>query len=72
MPEVFWEEELGISLRNILGDIYEGLPIDEPSFTLKYIIMKHKTIIEPFKINNFDYSGITEVKKIIEEVFRKK
>ena len=37
MPEVFWEEELGISLRNILGDIYEGLPIDEPSFTLKYI-----------------------------------
>ena len=32
MKEKEWESRLGESTRNIVGDIYEGLPIDEPNF----------------------------------------
>lgn len=37
MSKIFWNGELGEQTRNILGAIYEGLPIDEPLFDLKYI-----------------------------------
>ena len=32
MKEKEWESGLGKSTRNIVGDIYQGLPIDEPNF----------------------------------------
>ena len=32
MNEKEWESRLGESTRNIVGDIYQGLPIDEPNF----------------------------------------
>ena len=32
MKEKDWESRLGESTRNIVGDIYQGLPIDEPNF----------------------------------------
>ena len=32
MKEKEWESRLGESTRNIVGDIYKGLPIDEPNF----------------------------------------
>ena len=32
MKEKEWESRLGESTRNIVGDIYQGLPIDEPNF----------------------------------------
>ena len=32
MKEKEWESGLGESTRNIVGDIYQGLPIDEPNF----------------------------------------
>ena len=37
MPEIFWNGDLGKKTRNTLGKIYEGLPLDEPSFTLNHI-----------------------------------
>ena len=41
MSKTFWNGELGEQTRNILGAIYEGLPIDEPVFDLKHIEPKH-------------------------------
>ena len=32
MKEKEWESRLGENTRNIVGDIYKGLPIDEPNF----------------------------------------
>ena len=32
MKKKDWESRLGESTRNIVGDIYQGLPIDEPNF----------------------------------------
>ena len=32
MKEKEWESRLGENTRNIVGDIYQGLPIDEPNF----------------------------------------
>ncbi len=37
MPGIFWNGDLGKKTRNTLGKIYEGLPLDEPSFTLNHI-----------------------------------
>tara|TARA_X000001036_G_scaffold255135_1_gene237447 strand:- start:5202 stop:6182 length:981 start_codon:yes stop_codon:yes gene_type:complete len=45
MSKTFWNGELGEQTRNIIGAIYEGLPIDEPLFDLKYI--------EPKLFNDF-------------------
>ena len=45
MSKIFWNGELGEQTRNIFGAIYEGLPIDEPLFDLKYI--------EPKLFNDF-------------------
>ena len=45
MSKIFWNGELGEQTRNIIGAIYEGLPIDEPLFDLKYI--------EPKLFNDF-------------------
>ena len=32
MKEKDWGSGLGEDARNIIGDIYEGLPVDEPNF----------------------------------------
>ena len=32
MKDKDWASKLGESTRNIIGDIYQGLPIDEPNF----------------------------------------
>ena len=45
MSKIFWNGELGEQTRNVLGAIYEGLPIDEPLFDLKHI--------EPKLFNDF-------------------
>ena len=45
MSKIFWNGELGEQTRNIIGAIYEGLPIDEPLFDLKHI--------EPKLFNDF-------------------
>ena len=37
MPEKDWNASLGESVRNELQLIYEGLPIDEPQYTLNYL-----------------------------------
>ena len=37
MPEKSWEGSLGNKTRALLETPYEGLPFDEPQFTLKYI-----------------------------------
>ena len=40
MSEIFWKGALGKKTRNTLGKIYEGLPLDEPSFNLNHIDSK--------------------------------
>ena len=37
MKEKHWKSELGENTRNIIGDIYQGLPIDEPNFKFFHI-----------------------------------
>ena len=37
MPKTNWEGNLGKKTRDFLGQIYEGLPIDEPQFSVKYL-----------------------------------
>tara|TARA_B100001109_G_scaffold243802_1_gene229942 strand:+ start:65 stop:1036 length:972 start_codon:yes stop_codon:yes gene_type:complete len=37
MPIVDWNGALGKKVRDEMGSIYEGLPIDEPQFSLKYM-----------------------------------
>ena len=37
MPISDWKAELGKSVRDNLGDLYEGLPLDEPQFSLNYL-----------------------------------
>ena len=37
MPIVDWNGALGQKVRDEMGSIYEGLPIDEPQFSLKYM-----------------------------------
>ncbi len=37
MPKSDWNGALGKSVRDQIGAIYEGLPIDEPQFTFKYL-----------------------------------
>jgi hypothetical protein len=37
MPEKSWEGKLGKTTRELLEAPYEGLPFDEPQFTLKYL-----------------------------------
>ena len=45
MKEENWRSELGENTRNIIGDIYHGLPIDEPNFRFFHI--------EPKQFNGF-------------------
>ena len=40
MKEADWESNLGKKTRNIIGDIYQGLPIDEPNFRFFHIVPK--------------------------------
>tara|TARA_B100001287_G_C22597138_1_gene488625 strand:- start:61 stop:990 length:930 start_codon:yes stop_codon:yes gene_type:complete len=40
MKEADWESNLGEKTRNIIGDIYQGLPIDEPNFRFFHIVPK--------------------------------
>ena len=37
MPVIDWNGTLGKKVRNEIGSVYEGLPIDEPQFSLKYM-----------------------------------
>ncbi|MDA9843229.1 DUF4837 family protein [Flavobacteriaceae bacterium] len=37
MPEKDWNSNLGNSVRETLQQIYEGLPIDEPQFSVNYL-----------------------------------
>ena len=37
MPIKDWNGALGQKVRNEIGSVYEGLPIDEPQFSLKYM-----------------------------------
>ncbi len=37
MPITDWNGALGQKVRNEIGSVYEGLPIDEPQFSLKYM-----------------------------------
>ena len=37
MKEKEWESGLGEDARNVIGDIYEGLPVDEPNVKFFYI-----------------------------------
>lgn len=37
MPERDWNSALGNTLRKLLAAPYEGLPLDEPQFSLKYL-----------------------------------
>ncbi|MDA8924418.1 DUF4837 family protein [Flavobacteriaceae bacterium] len=37
MPKSFWEGSLGKTVHNEIATLYEGLPIDEPRFTLRYL-----------------------------------
>ena len=41
MNEKDWGSGLGEYVRNIIGDIYEGLPVDESNFKFFYISPKH-------------------------------
>lgn len=43
MKEKNWRSELGENTRNIIGDIYHGLPIDEPNFRFFHIDPKQFT-----------------------------
>ena len=43
MKEKEWETSLGKSTRNIIGDIFQGLPIDEPNFSFFHITPKQFT-----------------------------
>ena len=40
MKDKDWVSKLGESTRNIIGDIYHGLPIDEPNFKFFHIAPK--------------------------------
>ena len=37
MPEADWNTSLGNVVRESMGAIYEGLPLDEPQFSLRYM-----------------------------------
>jgi hypothetical protein len=37
MPEKDWNSNLGNTVRDALQQVYEGLPIDEPQFSLNYL-----------------------------------
>ena len=37
MTKTNWEGDLGKKVRSSLGETYEGLPIDEPQFSFKYL-----------------------------------
>ena len=37
MPTPDWKGELGKSVRDNLSKVYEGLPLDEPQFSLDYL-----------------------------------
>ena len=37
MPEADWNASLGQLVRETMGEIYEGLPIDEPQYSLRYM-----------------------------------
>lgn len=37
MPERDWNGALGATVRDNLEQVYEGLPIDEPQYTLMYM-----------------------------------
>ena len=40
MKEKDWDSRLGEDVRNIIGDIYQGLPVDEPNFKFFHISPK--------------------------------
>ncbi|MDG2234759.1 MAG: DUF4837 family protein [Flavobacteriaceae bacterium] len=37
MPESDWNSSLGNTIRTSMGSIYEGLPLDEPRYSLRYM-----------------------------------
>ena len=37
MPTIDWNGALGQKVRDEIGSVYEGLPVDEPQFSLKYM-----------------------------------
>ena len=37
MPTIDWNGKLGQKVRDEIGSVYEGLPVDEPQFSLKYM-----------------------------------
>ena len=43
MKEKEWQSLLGERTRNIIGDIYHGLPVDEPNFSFFHIAPKQFT-----------------------------
>ena len=45
MPEKDWNSSLGESVRNELQQIYQGLPIDEPQYSLNYLNPKTFTAV---------------------------
>ena len=36
MPTIDWNGTLGQKFRDEIGSVYEGLPVDEPQFSLKF------------------------------------
>ncbi|OUW34440.1 MAG: hypothetical protein CBD39_04030 [Flavobacteriaceae bacterium TMED179] len=37
MPEIDWKSSLGNTVRDSMGVIYKGLPLDEPQYSLRYM-----------------------------------
>ena len=43
MPQKSWQGALGDAVKNQIATVYEGLPLDEPRFTLRYMSPKNFT-----------------------------
>ena len=43
MPQKSWQGALGDAVKNKIATVYEGLPLDEPRFTLRYMSPKNFT-----------------------------
>ena len=60
MSKILWNGDLGKKTRNTFGKIYEGLPLDEPSFTLNFI--------ESELFNNFTLRSRNIVEFILDSI----
>ena len=60
MSKTLWNGDLGKKTRNTFGKIYEGLPLDEPSFTLNFI--------ESELFNNFTLRSRNIVEFILDSI----